>query len=238
VETVLAQTKIYLLEDDTDFAIHIADRLRGRGYIVRIFHHPHELFYETSKEIPTLFIVDWMLPEMLGLDVVKRIRQKIGKNVAVMMLTQMDTEEHIVSALEAGADDFVVKPASGEEFCARVVALVRRYQPTVEAVEKIELGPYTLVFDIQTVTLQGQPIELAPREFDLGWMFFSNTGRLLSKSELLAAVWGRHSNSSDHTLTQHIYALRKKLALADNGFRLTSIYGTGYRFEQPYESIV
>jgi DNA-binding response OmpR family regulator len=232
----LAQTVVFLLEDDEPFAQHIADRLRMRGYVVRVFHEPHALFYEVTKEIPTLFIVDWMLPQMLGLDVVKRIRQKIGKSVAIMMLTQMDSEEHIVSALEAGADDFVVKPATGDEFCARVTAVVRRYLPKTEAIEKLVVGPYALVFDIQMITVQENPIDLAPKEFDLAWIFFANVGRLLSKSELLASVWGRHVEASDHTLTQHIYALRKKLALTDHKFRLTSVYGTGYRFEQPYEN--
>jgi two-component system, OmpR family, phosphate regulon response regulator PhoB len=231
----LGLVRIFMLEDDEQFAVTIAERLRACTYEVSVFHHPHALFYELTKGSPTLVIVDWMLPEMTGLDVVKRLRQTVGTGIAIMMLTQMDSEEHIVGALEAGADDYVVKPGAGNELTARVKAVLRRYSPAKEAVLEISSGPYVLDFRTQSAAIDGRKAELAPREFDLVWTFFSSPGRLFSKSELLAAIWGRQADPTEHTITQHIYSVRKKLSLAEHGFRLTSVYGTGYRLEQPSE---
>jgi DNA-binding response OmpR family regulator len=230
----LGTTSIYLLEDDLDFSAAVKESLQRAGFEVNAFSLPHELFYGVKKARPDLLIVDWMLPEMTGLEVVRNLRQLYGVQFAVIMLTQMDTEEHIVSALQAGADDYLIKPECGAILVARSKAVLRRYQTaTIEAVLTIERAPYRLLFQSRQAYLNGQLIALAPKEFDLLWAFFQNPNRLFSRSELLAAVWGKRDDIGEHTLTQHIYAIRKKLSFAEHGYRVTPVYGSGYRLESP-----
>jgi DNA-binding response OmpR family regulator len=230
----LGTTSIYLLEDDLDFSAAVKESLQRAGFEVDAFGLPHELFYEVKKVRPNLLIVDWMLPEMTGLEVVRNLRQLYGEQFAVIMLTQMDTEEHIVSALQAGADDYLIKPECGAILVARANAVLRRYQTaTIEAVLTIERAPYRLLFQSRQVYLNEQLIALAPREFDLLWALFQNPNRLFSRAELLAAVWGKRDDVGEHTLTQHIYAIRKKLSFAEHGYRVTPVYGSGYRLESP-----
>ena len=230
----MTNNQIYLLEDDPDFAAAVSANLRGEGFDVTIFEQPHQLFYAVAKVVPHLAIIDWVLPEMTGLEVVRGLRQLRLKALAIIMLTQMDEEEHIVCALQAGADDFVIKPEHGAILMARVHAVLRRYFPmSGEAVMTLARPPYRLEFRTRQCFLQDQEIALAPREFDLIWTLLQGQGRLFSRSELLASVWGKHQDPGEHTLTQHVYALRKKLALAEHGFRLVPIYGRGYRIDGP-----
>jgi DNA-binding response OmpR family regulator len=233
----LATTTIFLLEDDLDFSAAVQGSLQRNGFVVCAYSTPHELFYEIKKMRPSLLIVDWMLPEMNGLEVVKHLRQLYSEQFAIMMLTQMDTEEHIVNALKAGADDFLVKPECGAILIARVNAVLRRYRKAVsDAVLIVDRPPYRLLFQTRQVYLGDQLVALAPREFDLLWALFQNPNRLYSRAELLAAVWGKRDDVGEHTLTQHIYAIRKKLSFAEYGYRVTPVYGSGYRFECPSDA--
>jgi DNA-binding response OmpR family regulator len=233
----LATTNIFLLEDDLDFSSAVQSTLRSSDFGINAFAKPHDLFYEIRKTRPDLLIVDWMLPEMNGLEVVKHLRQVYNEQFAIIMLTQMDTEEHIVSALKAGADDFLVKPECGAILIARVNAVLRRYRKvTSDAVLSIDRVPYRLLFQTRQVYVGEQLVALAPREFDLLWALFQNPNRLYSRAELLAAVWGKGDDVGEHTLTQHIYSIRKKLSFAEHGYRVTPIYGSGYRFECPSDT--
>lgn len=224
---------IHLVEDDDICAEAVAKALRDSGHDVRVFGAPHALFYEIQKLPPRCVIVDWMLPEMSGFDVVKRLRQLLGSRVGIMMLTAIDSEDKVVDALGAGADDYMVKPVTDAILAVRVAALLRRLVPEQVAKAKtVEIGAYVLDMSTRTVRVAGVPVELAPREFDLAWTLFSQPSRLFTKQELLASIWGRHTECGSHTIAQHVYALRKKLALTEHGFSLLSVYGTGYRLER------
>jgi DNA-binding response OmpR family regulator len=227
--------RIFLLEDDKDFATAVEDSLSKHGFDVSVFHLPHQFFYEVKKSCPSLAIIDWMLPEMNGIDVVRGLRQLQSTRLAIIMLTQMDSAEHIVNALDVGADDYLVKPEHGRVLLARVNAVLRRYYPqATEAILSIKRTPFRLEFGSRETFVGEVAVALAPREFDLVWTLFLNPGRLFSRSELLAAVWGKHEDPGEHTLTQHIYAVRKKMALAEHGYRIVPVYGTGYRLELPH----
>lgn len=223
---------VFVLEDDAAFAAETCTALRDVGHEVEHCSTPHEFFYALKRRPPAVAIIDWMLPEMTGLDVVKRIRELFGRSIGVLMLTQLDTEEAIVDSLRAGADDYVVKPSTEAIVTARVGALLRRAQnATIDAPLVLNLQPYHLDYRKQRVTCKGEDVALAPREFDLAWSLFSQPGRLFTKEELLASIWGKDTDVGAHTVSQHVYAVRKKLALLENGFRLLSVYGTGYRLE-------
>jgi len=224
---------IHVVEDDDICAEAVARALSGSGHDVRVFGAPHALFYAIQKMPPRCVIVDWMLPEMTGFDVVKRLRQLLGSRVGIMMLTAVDAEDKVVEALEAGADDYMVKPVTDAILAVRVAALLRRLVPEqVAKARRIEIGEYALDMSTRSVRVGGMPVELAPREFDLAWTLFSQPSRLFTKQELLASIWGKHTEYGTHTIAQHVYALRKKLALNEHGFSLLSVYGTGYRLER------
>lgn len=224
---------IHILEDDPDSAACVEQWLRGAGHQVKSFGRPHEFFYEVSKQAPRCAVIDWRLPEMEGIDVVTRLRQLLAGGIGILMLTGLDTEESVVRALNAGADDYIVKPGSESVLCARVDALLRRMAPAASVATCIERGPYRLDFGGRSVSVDGSVVDLAPREFDLAWILFSEPARLFTRQELLAAIWGRNHEVGVHTVAQHVYQVRRKLALTEHGFRLNAVYGTGYRLELP-----
>lgn len=224
---------VFVLEDDVGFAAETCAALRKAGYEVEHFAAPHEFFYALKKRVPDVAIVDWMLPELPGIDVVKRIRATVGRSIVVLMLTQLDTEEAIVDALRAGTDDYVVKPSTERIILARVSALLRRAQATAQTPAVLDVPPYRLDHRKQQAWIDALEVALTPREFDLAWCLLSQPGRLFTKEELLASIWGKQTEVGAHTVSQHIYAIRKKLALIENGFRLLAVYGTGYRLEVP-----
>lgn len=225
---------IHLLEDDEIFAQSVQGVLQRRNHEVQYFTTPHAFFYQLTKQQPRCAIIDWMLPEMIGVDVVRRLRQQMGRNVGVIMLTAIDAEQNVVEALGAGADDYIVKPGTSAVLSARVDALLRRLgEETATTAKRIEIGPYVLDFTQQSVRVTGEPVELTPREFDLAWTLFCSPSRLFTKQELLAAIWGRNSEFGYHTIAQHVYSVRKKLALAEHGFKLLAVYASGYRLEWP-----
>jgi two-component system, OmpR family, response regulator RegX3 len=224
---------IYLLEDDPDCSACVEQWLGRAGHQVKVFERPHEFFYEVSKQAPRCAVIDWRLPEMEGIDVVARLRQLLSTGTGILMLTGLDTEESVVRALKAGADDYIVKPGSESIVVARIDALLRRMAPAASTLTSIDRPPYRLDFGRREVTVLGHPVDLAPREFDLAWILFSEPARLFTRQELLAAVWGRHQDAGVHTVAQHVYMIRRKLALTEHGFRLNAVYGTGYRLELP-----
>jgi DNA-binding response OmpR family regulator len=224
--------QIHILEDDEAFASALAELLTRHGHEVMRFATPHEFFYQLSKLPPRCAIIDWMLPEMNGLEVVLRTRQLVGQQMGLLLLTALDAEDKAIAALAAGADDYLVKPVADGLLAARIDALLRRLVPTqVSMAKQIELGPYMLDAPTRAASLDGRDVGLAPREFDLAWVFFTQPSRLFTRDELLALIWGKHSAFGAHTVAQYVYALRKKLELVDHGFRLQSVYATGYRLE-------
>ncbi len=224
---------IYILEDDPECSAYVMDWLQAAGHTVKTFVRPHEFFYALSKQPPQCAVVDWRLPEMQGIDVVSRLRQLMSGAVGVLMLTSVDSEDSVVRALSAGADDYIVKPGSESLLVARVGALLRRLTPSESRNLVVERPPYKLDFARRVISIEGRELDTAPREFELAWAFFSEPARLFTKQELLAAIWGKQQDAGEQTVAQHVYLVRRKLALAENGFKLISVYGAGYRLEVP-----
>ena len=225
-------TIIHLVETDRGCGNALAGLLSERGHDLACFSAAHQFFYQLSKCPPGCAIIDWELSSARGLEVVERTRQLVGGRMGIIVLTPGESEEQIVSALDAGADDCVCKPTNDVLLAARIEALLRRLVPMRVAMEKrIVRGPYTLDLGSRTATVDGCDAGLAPREFDLAWTLFSQPSRLFTKSELLALIWGKQTEFGAHTISQHVYALRKKLKFDKHGFKLQSVYATGYRLE-------
>ena len=177
-------------------------------------------------------IVDLMLPGMDGKALVRLLRER--KNpLPVMVLTSQDAESEVISALDAGADDFVVKPARAGELRARLKALVRRaglgdIHGTIFEYDRFR-------FDLQRQTAQdsGRIVELTQKEFQLALLFLNNIGKPLSRGHIREAVWGRDSEVPSRTMDTHVSRVRSKLTLRpESGYLLAPVYSYGYRLER------
>tara|TARA_X000000950_G_C13825136_1_gene623705 strand:- start:389 stop:1135 length:747 start_codon:yes stop_codon:yes gene_type:complete len=225
---------IALLEDDPDQAILVRTWLEDSGHKCAVFGSGVAITRAVHNESYDLLILDWLVPDMDGLEVLDRVRATLDWRVPVLFVTQRDAENDIVEALEHGADDYMPKPIKRAEMLARIDAISRRSQQAPEGNDKrLEFSPYTLNTATRTIKLGEATLELTHREFELALFFFKHYGRILSRGYILEAVWGRSAELNTRTVDTHISRLRRKLSLeASNGWQLSSIYQHGYRLEQ------
>lgn len=222
----------FLLEDDPEHAAHVMASLASSHIRVRHFARSGLFCDALAIAPPRLVLLDWMLPDMSGIDVLRHVRERCGRALPVIMMTCVDDERMVVRALDAGADDFLVKPVPRAVLRARLEAFARRIEPLPAAAPQVvACGPYCLDFKAQAATLAGRAVALTPREFDLAWVLMCNPGRFISRAELAARVWAGAGEVANHTLAQHVHTLRKKLDFAAHGLRLAAVYGAGYRLD-------
>lgn len=178
-----------------------------------------------------LLVIDWMLPDGTGADVLQWARGNLGWEIPILVLTARDDEDTVVAALQAGADDYVVKPPKPMELLARVAALGRRVRGG--ALPVLRLGAFDIDVQRQRLMLNGESVVLTQKEFDLSVYLFQNPGKLLSRDHLLNKIWGINADVDTRTVDTHISRLRKKLGLdGSQGWKLVPVYGVGYRFER------
>ncbi|CAJ47602.1 response regulator transcription factor [Bordetella avium] len=225
--------KIASLEDDLDQARHIQQLLQQAHYECRSFQQSQDLLAAMRVESFDLILVDWQLPDMDGDEVVRHLRARYGIGLPIIFLTSRNQEEDLVEGLNAGADDYIVKPLRAAELLARVAALLRRTQATASLENPaFDLGPYHVDPARRVIELHGEAIPLAPKEYELALLFLRNIGRLLSRDLLAESVWNREIPPTSRTLDTHLSNIRQKLQLRpENGLRLTSSYALGYRLE-------
>lgn len=222
--------RIALLEDEAEQAARERLVLEGGGHSVHVYARGRPLLTALKRESFDLVVIDWEIPDLSGYDVLRTIRGELQSTTPVLFLTHRDNETDIVQALEAGADDFLVKPARDRELLARVQALGRRTR--AEPSEVLEILPYRIDTQAGMITRDGEAVQLTRREFEVAVFFFKNIGKVLSRSHLLESVWGRGGDFTTRTVDTHVSRLRSALGLsAANGVRLTPVYGYGYRLE-------
>lgn len=224
--------RIALLEDDPVQAVTIAEWLRAAGHDVHTYESARDLKREVGRESFDVFLLDWLLPEQSGEEVLHWLREQRGEWVPIIFITARKAEEDIVAALSAGADDYMIKPLRRAELLSRIAAVWRRTQPRSRELDVIEHPPYRFEMAAHRALRNGQPIELTEKEFNLAVFLFRNLGRLLSRGHLLEAVWGRNAAVATRTVDTHVSRVRSKLELRpENGFRLMPAYNYGYRLE-------
>ena len=218
--------------DDEPLQLELIKRtMVSIGHECHTFDHGEALLRELRKETFDLLILDWQLPDISGPDVVRWVRSNLDRRVPILFVTNRREERDIVEGLAAGADDFMVKPIRIGELAARVRALLRRIYASQGDTELV-FGRYRFVIGMPILEMDGKPVDLKHREYELALFLFQNMGRLLSREHLREAVWGRGADISSRSLDTHISRLRNKLELRPaNGYLLTAIYGLGYRFE-------
>jgi DNA-binding response OmpR family regulator len=227
--------KILLVEDTLDLAQVIKRELEVAGY--EVLHAADGLMALQLQERhpPNLVILDWMLPGLDGLEVLRRIRQT--SSVPVLMLTARGEETDRVVGLEVGADDYLTKPFSVRELIARVRAMLRRVElieQTLRAdrtadVAVIERGSLKLDPAAHLATLDGESIDLSRTEFDLLHLLLRNPGRAFSRAYLLDTVWGETYVGGDRSVDNAVLRLRKKLGPI--GDDIETVWGVGYRLK-------
>lgn len=223
--------RIALLEDDIDQAALVERWLTDAGHSIVHCQDGERFLRATRRESFDLYVLDWVLPAGSGLGVLKQLRARDNDGPPVLFITVRADEASVVQALQAGADDYMVKPVRRAETLARVAALARRRMGAAR--EVIAAEPYAFDLEQHRVLLDGEPVTLTEREFDLALFFFRRIGQIVSRQHLLESVWGLgHSTMRTRIVDTHISRLRRKLGLGDdNGFRLTSVYQHGYRLE-------
>ena len=220
---------IYLLEDDENIRELVCYSLTKTGNETKGFALPSELFDAMASELPSLVILDVMLPEEDGISVLKKIREsKESANIPVIMLTAKDSEFDKVMALDAGADDYVTKPFGIMELVARVKAVLRRYskQETREE-DSFTAGNVFLSVSKHEVTVLGEVLELTLKEFMLLKYLFVHRGTVQSRDKILSEVWGYDFDGENRTVDVHVRTLRQKLGAS--GDIIETVRGVGYK---------
>ncbi|MVW80772.1 response regulator transcription factor [Bordetella sp. 02P26C-1] len=224
--------QIASLEDDLNQAQLIQQVLVAAGYTCHSYQRGRDLIAALRSKTFDLILLDWQVPDIAGDQVLRHIRGTLGLQTPVIFLTSRTLEAELVQGLEAGADDYIGKPLRPAELMARIGALLRRVKATLPGREPFSVASYRINPQDRTITLRGEVIALAPKEFELAQLFFRNVGRLLSRDVLAESVWNREIPATSRTLDTHLSNIRQKLRLhPDNGVRLISSYALGYRLE-------
>ena len=226
--------RIALLEDDPIQRDALGAWLSEVGHSIMAWQRVHDFQVGLRRNSFDLVLLDWMLPDGDGLQVLRWLRSERQDAVPVIFITQRDAEEDVATALDAGADDYLVKPLRRLELLARMAAVARRSHARTLDTAAFEVPPYRFEPERSRVLLHGKPLaDLTEKELQLALFLFRNTGRLLSRGHLLEAVWGMKSEVPTRTLDTHVSRIRRKLALhPGNGYHLVPIYSYGYRLER------
>ncbi len=223
--------RIAALDDDALQLEWVQQATESMGHVCRTYMEGAELQRALRRETFDLLIVDWQLPDTTGPKVVRWVRDNVAEPIPILFVTHRQEERDIVEGLGSGADDFMVKPVRVGELKARVSALLRRAYPDHSGAA-VAFGRYRFLPETRSIELDGRPVELKNREYELALFLFQNMGRLLSRDHLKEAVWGQVPEVNSRSLDTHISRLRGQLDLRPaNGFVITSVYGVGYRFE-------
>lgn len=227
-------TKILIVEDESSFSEAIAFLLGKEGYESHIAENGRVALEEFKKSTFDLVLLDLMIPEVSGIDVCRTIRAE--STVPIIMLTAKDSEVDKVVGLELGADDYVTKPYSSRELVARIKAVLRR-GAAADSPDYSEKGIFSIAgihMDIERhqVTVQGKPISLPLKEFELLEFLMRNEGRVLTRGQLIDRVWGGDYYGDTKTLDVHIKRLRSKIEVDPaKPLLIQTIRGLGYKFE-------
>ena len=224
-------TRVLVVEDEESYSDALAYVLRKEGFEVAIAATGPEAVSEFGRLGADIVLLDLMLPGLSGTEVCRQLRSR--SNVPIIMLTAKDSEIDKVVGLELGADDYVTKPYSARELVARMRAVLRRgleaEAPTEAA---LAAGPVRLDVDRHVVAVDGQPISLPLKEFDLLELLLRNAGRVLTRGQLIDRVWGADYVGDTKTLDVHVKRLRAKLEPDPANPRyLVTVRGLGYKFE-------
>jgi two-component system response regulator RegX3 len=224
-------TRLLVVEDEESIVDAVSYMLRKEGFEVAVATTGPGALAEMERSGADLVLLDLMLPGLPGTEVCRQIRQR--SNVPVIMLTAKDSEVDKVVGLELGADDYVTKPFSSRELVARIRAVLRRQgEPDTLTVSTVEAGPVRLDAERHVVTVNSTPVQLPLKEFELLEFLLRNSGRVLTRMQLIDRIWGSDYVGDTKTLDVHVKRLRAKIEPDPASPRhIVTVRGLGYKFE-------
>jgi two-component system phosphate regulon response regulator PhoB len=226
--------RIFIVEDEEPLTLLLRYNFEAEGYAVEICGRGDEADLRLKESVPDIAVVDWMLPGLSGIELVRRLRARPDtQQLPIIMLTARGEEAERVRGLATGADDYIVKPFSVPELLARVRALLRRAKPErVSAI--LNAGDIELDREKKRVSRSGREISLGPTEFRLLEFLLENPGRVFSREQLLNGVWGRDVYIDERTVDVHVGRLRKALNRGRLLDPIRTVRGTGYAFNDRF----
>ena len=220
---------IYIVEDDKNIREIEMFALKNSGYAVEEFENAKSFFSRTVEKVPDLVLLDIMLPDMDGLEIVKKLRSRPDTvRVPIILVTAKTTELDKVKGLDIGADDYLTKPFGVMELISRVKALLRRSR-ALQDDKQLVLGDITLDSERREVNVGGELWELTFKEFELLKLLMVNAGIVLHRDTIMSDVWGTDYEGESRTLDMHIKTLRQKLGEAGN--MIKTVRNVGYKME-------
>ncbi len=226
------QPRILIFDDDANTRKLLSVNLHHAGFAVIEAEEAEQAWQLLVESPPNAVVIDWMLPGMTGFSLLRQIRAESRfRNLPLLMLTARSDSVDKVTALSAGADDYMTKPFSPKELNARLRALMRSQQREVEP-GFVEMAGLRLVPETWTASARGSHIPLGPTEFRLLHFLMCNADRIFSRAQLIERVWGRSASIEERTVDVHIRRLRSALSDHAVDTHLQTVYGVGYRFSE------
>ena len=221
--------KILLAEDDLNLGKLMSMLLKKQNILTTWVQDGEEAYNKVYADGYDVLVLDWMMPKMSGVDACKKLRSD-GYQRAILLLTARDSIEDRVTGLDAGADDYLVKPFEFAELMARLRALGRRSSQKIQQ-DMMDLGDFTLDRTSKVLKKGEQVIQLSPREFQIFDLLVQNMGIVVPRDIILDRIWGLESEVSSNNIDSYVKLLRKKLESADGQMIISTIRGVGYKLE-------
>jgi len=221
--------KVLIVDDDPDIRRLVETILEREGYIVDSAPSAAEFFKKVPQFKPKLMILDLQLPDEDGFGILKKLKNNPNTaNIPVIMLTVQSVDSYKIAGLEIGADDYIVKPFNQGELVARIKAVLRRSQPKTQTQGTIADGTIKLFIDQHRLEIDGKPIDLSPKEFELLAALMKSKNNVLTREVLCETVWGHELYGNTRTVDVHVGRLRKKLGKHEN--KIETVERIGYRY--------
>ncbi len=225
------KSKLLLIEDEDSLAYTLKTFLEKKNFNVEIVKDGEDALFQAESMKPDVVLLDWMLPNMSGLEICRQIRTaKDIKKTPIIFLTAKGEEEDKLRGLDTGADDYITKPFSQRELLARINALLRRSNPS-NLDDELSYKK-TIIMNLKThrVKREGKEVKLNPKEFDLLKLFMENPGKVFSRDQLLDKIWG-NINVEPRTVDVHIRRLRKNINVNNTKDLIRTVRSSGYSLD-------
>lgn len=223
----MVESKVLVVDDDNNICDLIEIYLQKEGYKVYKAYNGREALKQFGEKQVDIIVLDVMMPQMDGYEVLKEIRK--NSQIPVLMLTAKGETFDRVLGLELGADDYMVKPFEPKELIARIRAVLRRYKPQTQK-RAIEFANLVIDADSYIVVYKDKEVEMPPKEFELLYFLGSNPNKVFTRDQLLYEVWGYDYPGDSRTVDVHVKRIREKLA-DENEWQIKTVWGVGYKFE-------
>ena len=225
------QPNVLIVEDEPPLVELLSYNLEKAGFQIHIARDGEEALLAVEERKPDLILLDWMLPYVSGIEICRRIRRNPEtRKVPIIILTARGEENDRIRGLEAGADDYVVKPFSPSELVARVRAVLRRTRPAFDK-DSLTYGDITMDLTTHRVSRNDEPVDLGPTEFRLLRFMMEHPGRVFSREQLLDSVWGHDTYIEPRTVDVHIRRLRKAMNLPGTTDLIRTVRSAGYALD-------